>query len=69
MFIPSLNNYNTRSQMAFYIPLRRTITGQKSISFFGPKIWSKVSSIIKTAANTSSFTHPLKKEIFSKLQE
>ena len=61
IFMPSLNNYNTRSQMALHIPLRRTIKRQKIISFFGPKIWSQVNSNIKTAATTSSFTHRLKK--------
>ena len=55
--------------MVLDIPLCRTIKGQKSISFLGPKIWNKVSLNIKTAATTSSFTHPLKKEILSKLQE
>ena len=38
MFMPSLNSYNTRSQIALDIPLCRTITGQKSMSFLGPKI-------------------------------
>ena len=55
--------------MALDIPLCRTNKGQKSMSFLGPKIWNKVSSNIKTVATTSSFTHRLKKEILSKLQE
>ena len=55
--------------MALDIPLCRTNKGQKSMSFRGPKIWNKESSNIKTAANTSSFMHRLKKEILSKLQE
>ena len=63
MFIPSLNDYNTRSQMALGIPLCRTIKEQKSMSFLGPKIWNKVSSNIKAAAITSSFTELLKNEI------
>ena len=69
MFMPSLNNYNTRSKMALNIPLCRTNKGQKSMSFLGPKIWNKAGSNITTAATTSSFTHRLKKEILSKLQE
>ena len=69
MFMSSLNKYNTRSQMALDIPLFRTIKGQKSMSFLGPKIWNKVSLNIKTVATTSSFTHLLKKGILSKLQE
>ena len=52
MFMPSVNNHNTRSQIALDIPLCRTIKRQKSI--------------IKTAA--TSFTHRFKKEILRKLQ-
>ena len=69
MFMPSLNSYNTRSQMALDIPLCRKTKGQKSMSFLGPKISNKVSSNLKTAATTSSFTRSLKKEILNKLQE
>ena len=69
MFMLSLNNDNTRLHMALDIPLCRTIRGQKSMSFVGPKIWNKVSSNIKITATTSSFTHRLKKGILSKLQE
>ena len=38
IFMSSRNNYSTRSQMALDIPLCRTIKGQKSMSFLGPKI-------------------------------
>ena len=69
MFMPSLNNGNTRSQIALDIPLCRIIKGEKSMSFLGPKIWNKVSWSIKTVATTSSFMHRLKKEVLSKLQE
>ena len=62
MFISSLNNYNTRSQMALDIPLCKTNKEQKSMSFLGPKIWNKVSLKIKSAATTSSFRHRLKKK-------
>ena len=47
MFKPSLCRYSTRSQMAMNIPLRKTNTGQKSLSFLGPKVWSKIGSSIK----------------------
>ena len=69
MFMPSLNNYNTRWQMTSEIPLCRTIKGQKGMSFLGPKIWNKISSNIKTAPTTSFFTHRLKKEILSKFHK
>ena len=64
--MPSLNNYYTRSQMALYIPLCRTIKGQKSMSFLGTSIWNKLSSNVKTAVTTASFTRHLKKEILGK---
>ena len=69
MFMPSLNNYNTRSQIALVIRLCRRNKGQKYMSFLRPTIWNKVSSNIKRAATTSPFTHRLKKEILIKLQE
>ena len=55
--------------MALDIPPCRTIKGQKSMSFHGPKIWNKLSSNIKTAATTASFMHCLKKETLIKFQE
>ena len=64
-----LNNYNPSSQMALDIPLCRTIKGQKSTSFLGPKIWNKLSSNIKRTATIVSSKYPLKKEISSKLHE
>ena len=65
MLMPSLKNYNTRSQMALNIPLCRTTKGQISMSFLGPKIWNKLSSNIKIAATTASFTHCLKNKLLS----
>ena len=39
MFMPSPNNYNTRSQIALDALLFRTIKGQKCMSFLSSKIW------------------------------
>ena len=61
IFMPSLNNYNTRSQMTLDIPLCRTNKGQRCMSFLGPKTWNMLSSNIKAAATIASFTHSLKK--------
>ena len=68
IFMPSLNNYNTRSEMAWDISFCITNKGQKSMSFLGAKVWNMLSSKIKAAATTASFTHSLKKEILEKLQ-
>ena len=68
MFMPSLNNYNTRSQMALDISLCRTNKGQKSMSLLGPKIWNKLSLNIEATATTNcnySFFHtPVEKRNF-----
>ena len=63
MFKPSLCRYSTRSQMALDIPLRKTNTGQKSLSFLGPKIWSKIGPSIKNVRTSSFFIHAVKKNI------
>ena len=54
--------------MALDIPLRKTALGQRSISFLGPKIWSKISNDLKTVKTTNCFTHGLKKEILDNLR-
>ena len=48
--------------MTLDAPLCRINKGQKSMSFLGPKIWNMLSSNIKAAATTASFTHSLKKK-------
>ena len=59
MFMPSLNNYNTRSQMALNAPLCRTIKGRKSMSFLGSKIWNKSSSNIRPSGLDNYFVWPI----------
>ena len=68
MFMPSLYRCSTRLQVALDIPLRKTNTGQKSLSFLGPKIWSKIGPSIKNVRTSSSFMHAIKKNILLHLQ-
>ena len=63
MFKPSLCRYSTRSQMTLDIPLWKTNTGQKSLSFLGPKRWSKIGPSIKNVRTSSSSMHAIKKNI------
>ena len=53
--------------MALGIPLRKTTLGQKSISFLGPNIRSKVDSDVKELKTTTSFTYSLKKQVLDNL--
>ena len=68
IFRPSLCRYSTRLQMALDIPLRKTNKGQKSLSFLGPKIWSKIDPSIKNVGTSSSFMHAIKKNILLHLE-
>ena len=43
--------------------LRKENTGQKSLSFLGPNIWSKINPGIKNIKTSSSFKHAIKENI------
>ena len=69
IFLRSQNSYNTRrSQTALDIPLKKTNTGQKSISYLGPSLWNKLDSHLRVAPTTIAFTHNYKKHILKDLQ-
>ena len=69
MFKPSLCRYSTSSLMALDVPLRKTNTGQKSLSSLGSKIWSKIGPSIKNVKTLSSFMPVIKKNILPHLQK
>ena len=54
--------------MALDIPLRKINTGQKSLSFLGPKIWYKIDPSIQNVSTSSSFMHAIKKNFLLHLQ-
>ena len=43
----------------------KQIQGKKSLSFLGPKIWSKIDPSIKNVRTSSSFMHAIKKIFFT----
>ena len=53
VFKPSLCRYNARSEMTLGISLRKINTVQKSLSFLGPKIWSKINRVIKNLKSSA----------------
>ena len=63
MFKPSLCRHSRRSLMALDMPLRKENTGEKSISFLGQKILSKIGPSIKNVRTLSSFMRAIKKNI------
>ena len=68
IFKPSPCRYTTRLQIALSILLRRINTGQKSLSFLGPKILSKIGPSIKNVKTLPSFMHAFEKNILHHLQ-
>ena len=68
MFISSLNNCSTRSQILLDKQLCRTNEGEKSLSFLGRKIWNKSNSTVKEATLAAFLTHDFEKEIQEQLQ-
>ena len=69
MFMPSLIAITLDRRWHWIYHFEEQLKDKKIMSFLGPQVRNKVSSNIKTAATIASFTHPLKKEILSKLQE
>ena len=54
--------------MALDIPLWKTNTELKSLSFLEPKIWSKIGPSIKTVRTSPSFMHAIQENILLHLQ-
>ena len=63
MFKPSLCRFSTRSQIAM-----ENNTGQKSLSYLEPKIWSKIGPSIKNVRTLTSFMHTSQKNILLHLK-
>ena len=54
--------------MTLEMPLRKSNVGQKSISFYGPSVWNKLSNDLKNLNTVTSFTHNYKKLDLKKLE-
>ena len=56
-----------RSKFRLNVPFRKSNTGQKCLSYQGPKLWNSLKSDLKSTNNINTFKHKIKK-IFSKIQ-
>ena len=45
-------------------PYKKTLKGQKGISYLGPSLWNKMDTECKLIANLNTFKHSLKKSFF-----
>ena len=57
-----------RSKFKLNLPFRKSNTGQKCLSYLGPKIWNSQSSDVKSIANINSFKHKIKEIFFQNIQ-
>ena len=50
-------------------PYRKTLKGQKGLSYLGLSLWNKIDTECKLIANLNTFKHSFKKSFFDQLME
>ena len=51
------------------LPFRKSVYGQKTLSYLGPKTWNSLPAQIKLCKNVNSFKHDIKNLYFKRLQK
>ena len=69
LFVPSRNTYNAKWHMALEIPLNKSNSGQKSISFIGSSISNSLTNNSKVLNTITSFTHNCQKLVLQPWSE
>lgn len=69
IFTPVNSSERCTRNSAFKLlkPFRRTVNGQKALSFLGPSLWNSLPNSIKDSPSTNSFKHQIKKHYFKSL--
>ena len=49
------------------LPLRKTVQGQRTLSFVGPSLWNQLPNDVKACKTTNGFKHALKRHVFTAL--
>ena len=71
MSLPPVREFhtrNTRQQDDLYIPITRTIVGEKQISIRGPRLWNNLPGNVKDAPTLSTFKRSLKSHLLARQQ-
>ena len=58
-----------RSKFKLEFPFRKSNTGQKCLSYLGPKIWNSLPSELKSTNNINTFKHRIKENFFQNVQK
>ena len=70
IFRPSYRRHNTRaSSLMLDVPFRKCCSGQKALSYLGPRTWNTLPAQIKLCRSVNTFKHDIKKLFFDKLQK
>ena len=62
------NRVTQRSKFKLNLPFRKSNTGKKCLSYFGPKIWNSLSTDLKSTNNINLFKHKTKDNFFQNIQ-
>ena len=57
-----------RSKFRLNVPFRKSSTGQKCLSYQGPKFWNSLKSDLKSTNNINTFKHKIKENFFKNIQ-
>ena len=70
IFHPSHSRHNTRmSTYKLDLPFRKSVYGQKTLSYLGPNTLNSLPAQIKLCKNVNSFKHDIKNLYFKRLQK
>ena len=65
IFHPFHRRHNTRaSTLMLDLPFRKSCSGQKTLSYLGPKTWNTLPAEIKLRKNVNTFKHDIKQLFF-----
>ena len=66
---PSYRRHNTRaSTLMLDVPFRKYCSGQKTLSYLGPRTWNTLPAQIKLRRNVNTSKHDIKKLFFDNLK-
>ena len=65
----NLGRITRRSKFKLEFPFRKSTSGQKCLSYLGPKIWNSLPSDLKSANNPNTFKHKIKENFSNKCKK
>ena len=65
----NLGRITRRSKFKLEFPFRKSTSGQKCLSYLGPKIWNNFPSDLKSGKNPNTLKHKIKENFFQQIQK